>query len=240
MLTRALPLTLLLLLVAPACGGAASSYDAAPSSSYYGAERLEMAVATDSGGGAHEFSDDEVSGELDRKFVRNARIEMEVDDEDDFLPTLERARALTREFKGYVSGETERSITMMIPTARLDPFLEGLAKLGEITSKNVNVRDVTANYVDLKIQIDNLRRMRQRLQELVQQSVSVSEVLEVEKELRRVTQELERLEGQMRVMERDTSFATVTLSLEEDVDPGPVGWIFYGTYHAVKWLFVWD
>ena len=41
-------------------------------------------------------------------------------------------------------------------------------------------------------------------------------------------------------MKNQLTFATIAISLEESVTPGPVGWVFYGVYTGVKWLFVWD
>ncbi len=34
--------------------------------------------------------------------------------------------------------------------------------------------------------------------------------------------------------------STINLTLETPTRPGPVGWIFYGLYKGVYWLFVWD
>lgn len=83
---------------------------------------------------------------------------------------------------------------------------------------------------DIPVTIDKARELARKVQD----------VLEVEKELSRVTLELERLKGQMRTMKRETTYASFRLSVEEEVTPGPLGWVFYGSYKAVKWLFVWD
>ena len=44
----------------------------------------------------------------------------------------------------------------------------------------------------------------------------------------------------MRVLSGRVAMATISVDLEEDVSPGPIGWIGYGIYRGVKWLFVWD
>jgi predicted nucleic acid-binding Zn-ribbon protein len=131
-------------------------------------------------------------------------------------------------------------VTLRVPAGRLEELLAAANQAGEVTEQNIRVQDVTANYVDLKIRIDNLQRLRKRLQELVEAGSTVQEILEVEKELARVTRELEQLEGQMRVLENQVSYATLTVYFQNDISPGPIGWVFYGAYSAVKWLFVWD
>ena len=44
----------------------------------------------------------------------------------------------------------------------------------------------------------------------------------------------------MRVLENQTTFAAIHLAVDENVTPGPLGWVFYGLFLGVKWLFVWD
>ncbi len=173
-----------------------------------------------------------------RKLIRNARLTLELNDEDDFPSTVETIGALADAMGGYMQNESTDSATILVPTDRLDEALEEVSKLGKVSSKYVSVVDATSRYVDTQIRIQNLKKMRHRLTELVNQSTSVKEVLEVEKELARVTTELERIEGQMRLLTQQTSFATINVSLEERVKPGPLGWIFYGLGKGVKWLFI--
>lgn len=247
------------LALAVGCGTAGSSYESSPSSApYYGSSDAVTLAQADSEG--ERFDDVEVSGNLsgsekraaeapraqagpvdmDQKLVRNAYLSLEVDDEEDFEPAIRKMTELARNMDGYVASESKTSILFKIPTTRLDEALAAIKKLGKVTHSDVTVQDVTAQYVDLQIRIDNLKRLRTRLQELLLAGQNVQEVLEVEKELARVTRELEQLEGQMRLLQNQVGYATVSVSLEESVTPGPIGWVFYGTYKAVKWLFVWD
>lgn len=238
------------------CSSAGSSYDSSPPSAYYGStEAVALAqvdsehrfdsvdVKSDSLGGAQASQAPRQQAgpvDLDQKLVRNAYLTVETDDEEDFEPAIRKLAELARSLDGYVASESKTSILFKIPTTRLDEALEAVKRLGKVTNANVTVQDVTAQYVDLQIRIDNLRRLRTRLQELLIAGQNVQEVLEVEKELARVTRELEQLEGQMRLLQNQVGYATVSVDLEESVSPGPIGWIFYGTYKAVKWLFVWD
>lgn len=176
----------------------------------------------------------------ERKLVRNAWMTVEVSDEDDFAPTLKRAVKIAESLDGYVQAETQQSITMLVPTDRLAEAVVQVEKLGEVTRREISVQDVSASYLNLQIRIDNLRRMRVRLTELVQQATEVKDILEVERELSRVTLELESLEGQLRFMDKQTTYATLHLAVEESVSPGPIGWVFYGIGMGIKWLFVWD
>jgi len=176
----------------------------------------------------------------ERKFVRNASLTLEVKDDDDFEPTLEEAGKIAKSLDGYVQAETSTSMTMLVPTERLDDAMERLEKLGKVEYRDVRVVDVTAKFFDLQIRIDNLKRLRERLTDLIGETNDVKQILEIERELSRVTTELERLEGQMRLLGQQTTYATIRISLTERVRPGPLGWVFYGIGLGIKWLFVWD
>jgi hypothetical protein len=178
--------------------------------------------------------------DYDRKFVKTAWIDLEVGDEDEFEPTVSRVQEVAEGLGGYAVEISNDSITTKVPTERLDEALVAITSLAEVTHRNVRVSDVTSRYVDLQIRIANLEKVRDRLQELVEQGEDVKAILEVEKELNRVTADLERQKGQMRMLSNQVTFATIHVNVEESVTPGPIGWIFYGGYHAVKWLFVWD
>ena len=188
-----------------------------------------------------EAADQSRGGLVDgRKLKRTAYLTIEVDDEERIPEVVDKARQKALDFDGYVASESTDSIEVMVPTERLDQVLAELDGTGEVVSKRVSVEDVTSQYVDLKVRIDNLEKTRQRLKQLMSRAQNVEETLKVEKELTRVTTELEQLKGQMRRMKRETTYARLHVHVEKDVRPGPIGWVFYGLYRGVKWLFIWD
>ena len=174
-----------------------------------------------------------------QKIVRDASLGLEVSDESKIAPVLASAHTTAAMFGGYVSNETSTSIIFKVPTDKLDAALtRAVPKNVTVTRHDITARDVTASYVDLSIRIDNARRLQVRLREIEGQTQDVARLLEIERELARVTEELESLEGQMRVMENETTYASVSLDVSTAIKPGPIGYVFYGLYTGVKWLFV--
>ena len=108
-----------------------------------------------------------------------------------------------------------------------------------MAKKRTSAVDVTDDFYDLQVRLENARLEQSKLKELYAKAVSVDEMLKVEKELARVTTDLEVLEGRMRLMENQTSYATISVHVSKRVRPGPVGWVFFGLYKGVKWLLVW-
>lgn len=210
---------LAVLLLSTACGSAKAVYRPTP------------ALAEVSGGGG---------APAQRLMIKRANLTLEVGDEDEFEKTGEAIEAIAKELKGYVVSRQNRNVNLRVPAPSLEAALDAIGKLGEVTYRNVSADDVTAQVTDLKVRIDNLKTLRTRLKGLVDKADQVKDLIELEKELARVTGELERLEAQERGLERDVAMSQISVHIEEDVSPGPIGWVFYGLYRGVKWLFVWD
>ena len=127
-------------------------------------------------------------------------------------PNLDKARAdmdkILQRYGGYIGELTTSSpaeaarkltATLRVPGNQLDAALADLKKLGRVESESQSGQDVTAQYVDLEARVSNSRKSEQRLLELLQQRTGkLSEVLEVETELSRVREQIERMEGERR------------------------------------------
>lgn len=175
-----------------------------------------------------------------RRLIRDGWLLIEVDGDEDRARVLARARSLAEERGGFIAAETQTSVSLRLPSEQLDPTMEALARGEDVLDRGSRVQEVTAQYVDLATRIHSQRRLKTRLQELLGRAGEVKDVLEIEKELARVTEELERLEGRMRVLDEQIDFAAIELTMQERASPGPLGWVFYGLFKGIKWLFVWD
>jgi hypothetical protein len=155
--------------------------------------------------------------------LRTAQVTLET-------PNLDTARAemdkIVQRYGGYVGQLTTSSpsdsarkltATLRIPGNQLGSALADLKKLGRVESESQSGQDVTAQYVDLEARLSNSRKSEQRLLELLQQRTGkLSDVLEVETELSRVREEIERMEGERRLLSKQVEFATVNATVTED------------------------
>ena len=175
-----------------------------------------------------------------RKMIWNASMDLTVPKDRDVEPAVEKARALAEGMGGYASSESTGGLVLRVPNPRLREAMSAIEKLGEVAEKHVSGDDVTSDYQDLEVRIENAKKFQERLRDLASKSATVEELLAVEKEQARVTTELEQLEARMRLMQSQTSLATLHLSVSKKVRPGPIGWVFVGAYRTVKWFFIWD
>ena len=145
-------------------------------------------------------------------------------------PNLDKARAdmdkILQRYGGYIGELTTSSpaeaarkltATLRVPGNQLDAALADLKKLGRVESESQSGQDVTAQYVDLEARLSNSRKGEQRLLELLQQRTGkLSDVLEVETELSRVREQIERMEGERRLLSKQVQFATVNATVTEE------------------------
>lgn len=153
------------------------------------------------------------------EIVKTARMEIAVGDQG-----LDRSRSEVRDTVDRAGGfieSSERSprsatLTVRIPVARFEAVLDRFEDLGEVRQQSVSGEDVSAELVDLEARLRHWQAQEAVLLELMEQATSVSESIEVRRELVPVQETIERLEGRLRVLEDDVEFSTVNLFL---VDP---------------------
>jgi hypothetical protein len=98
----------------------------------------------------------------------------------------------------------------------LDRFLQKLRGLGELKNQTLGTEDVTKAYFDTDARLKNAHVMEQRLIEMLNTKTGkVSDLLQVEKELGRVREEIEKMQGDLKYWDSQVQLATVTISLAE-------------------------
>lgn len=186
------------------------------------------AVANDLPGASYLFrkSGDEQKGgprndspaPIDRLLVYRGRVRVEV------TTPEESARAFlqkVREWGGHLAQQTGATFVVRVPAASFDEAYAWLCAQGRVLDEQREASDVTDEFVDLGIRIDNCRRARDRLLEVLQKATAVEDILKVEAELRRVTEELERMEGRKKLLADQVAMATLEGSFAPKSEPPP-------------------
>jgi hypothetical protein len=161
-------------------------------------------------------------GKVQRKIIYTANVDLVVE-EFDGVP--EKIEELAAQFDGRVARSSVSGSpgsprsgqwTVRVPVARFDAFLAAAQKIGEVRSVSKDSKDVTEEYVDVEARIRNRKRTEERLVRLLEDATGkLDDVLKVERELNRVREEIERVEGRLRVLEDLTSMTTVDIRVTE-------------------------
>lgn len=122
-----------------------------------------------------------------------------------------------KELNGYVAESRmvkERAyVIVKVPSGSLEDFMERVRGLGKVLSEETSARDVTEQYIDLEARLENAKREEKRLLEILNMAKTVDEVLKVEEYLKRIREEIERLEAQKKYLERRVEYATVLVEI---------------------------
>ncbi|MBN2603386.1 MAG: DUF4349 domain-containing protein [Candidatus Thermoplasmatota archaeon] len=147
---------------------------------------------------------------------------------------------IAKKYNGYIVEQTNGMSTIRIPSKNQIEALSTIEGMGKVSKKELSGKDVTEEYEDLNIKLETLEKARKRYLELLDKAEDVKATLEVEKELERVNKEIDLLKGKLTSMTHLIEYITIEVRTEKTVRPGPLGWIFYGVYKGIAWLFVWE
>ncbi len=171
-----------------------------------------------------------------RKLVRTGQLTVEVGGYDE---AAAKASAIAESHGGYVAeaqasrGSHDRqqgTITVRVPAERFSAAFAAFKALGKVKAESVATQDVTKAYSDLETRLRVKRDAAERLRDILRtRTARLSDVLEAERELGRVTEEIERMEGERRFYDQQVALSTITVALQEPqsvVEPGvltPIG-----------------
>jgi hypothetical protein len=127
---------------------------------------------------------------------------------------IEATLKLARELGGYLVRRDDQTIIVRVPAAKYREALDAVGKLGDVLHREENAQDVTDEFFDLQVRVQNARALRQRLEQLLAQAKNVEEALMVERALSRVTEEIERLEGRLKLLRELVAFSTITIEFK--------------------------
>jgi hypothetical protein len=170
-----------------------------------------------------------------RLIVRTGQASIEVDS---LEPAMTELRRIVQRAGGFVADASVQSgrnqlrqatLELKVPSTRFDELTEGLQPIGRLEFVNVGAEDVSEEFVDLTARVANGRRLEERLVELLRtRTGKLQDVLSVERELARVREEIERMEGRLRYLQTSAQLSTLSVSLHEPVPivathgPGPI------------------
>lgn len=160
---------------------------------------------------------------LGRSVIYSGQLSVEVNDVN---TTVQKIQSDVSRMNGFIAdlyivkGERSKSGTMTIrvPKDRFFRAIHLIEQLGEVKDKRVSSQDVTETQIDLQARLNNAHATEKRLLDILEKSVNVKDILQVENELARVRGEIERIQGQLTFLERRIEFSTITVFI---IEPAP-------------------
>lgn len=174
-----------------------------------------------------------------RMVLRSGQASVEVDSLEVAVGAVQQ---LARSAGGFVANSSlqatkqlahSATLQLRLPAEQLDAALAGLRSLGRVESVNVEAEDVGEEYVDVTARTANDRRLESRLLDiLAHRTGRLKDVLDVEQQLARVREEIERYQGRLRYLQQHAALSTLAVTVHEpvtvvgQVDSGVMGAAF--------------
>ncbi|MCU1498334.1 MAG: putative lipoprotein [Acidimicrobiales bacterium] len=124
---------------------------------------------------------------------------------------------------GYVADSTTTAsgdspsgtVTVRVPSTSFDKLLVELRKLGKVESVTQKGTEVSAQYTDLQARLSAQTATRDRLNVVLSKATTVPDILSVQDRITQVQTEIEQLQGQLRLLDDQTSMGTLAVSVAE-------------------------
>ena len=146
---------------------------------------------------------------FDRLLAKTAEMKIVVPREDE---AVARCLVSLESCGGYLAVRGGSKLTCRVPVAAFDAFCAELRTAGSVIEDLVRVDDVTEQHRDLAIRLENSKRSRDRLLVLLEKAEKVEDLLKIEAEVRRLTDEIETMTAQLKDLDSKIAFSVVTVA----------------------------
>lgn len=209
-------------------GGGVAAASRAPEKALLGSEEgvAGGVPGTANGGGAAPAAGGGVSSvgslpPVGPDIVKTAGISIEVK-KGGFETAFNAATTIAGRYGGYVEDSSMQGIkaksgelTIRVPASAFDQAMNDLRGLGSVEGQSISGQDVTSQFVDLNARLRTWEAQEAVLLRLMRRATSIESTLRVQNQLQDVQFRIEQIKGQLRLLENQTSLATIDVSLRE-------------------------
>jgi hypothetical protein len=147
--------------------------------------------------------------------------------------SMKRIEALAKSMGGFLAKREDMTIVVRVPADRFDDALHDVEKIGDMLHRNISAEDVTEEFRDLEVRLKASKAVQERLTQLLSKATKVEESIAIERELDRITMEIDRIEGRIKFLRDRAAFSTLTITFQpkstENVSQGafkmPTPWL---------------
>lgn len=154
----------------------------------------------------------------DKKIVKTATLQAEVIDFSLYSQGLvQRVKALG----GYISQEQqnqtdyriENTVTIKVPVSQFDQAVATLLKdVQKVDTRQISSEDVTSAYIDSKSRLEAKKEVRLRYLELLKSARNMKDIIEVQKEINYIQEEIEMVTGRINYLGHASAMSTIHLT----------------------------
>ena len=175
-----------------------------------------------------EVAKNEVPGEvispkktdtISKKIIKNGDMEIAVSN---LLEAKKKVSEIIKNNKAYLQSETFRNsdtseninLVIRVPHQNFDAIINSFSDgIGSVEAKTVKAEDVTEEYTDVSIKLENKRIYLEKYREMLKNAASTKDILEIQENIRALEDEIDVAEGRLRFIDDRVNYSTLELLL---------------------------
>ena len=175
-----------------------------------------------------EVAKNEVPGEvispkktdtISKKIIKNGDMEIAVSN---LLEAKNKISEIIKNNKAYLQSETFRNsdtseninLVIRVPHQNFDAIINSFSDgIGSVEAKTVKAEDVTEEYTDVSIKLENKRIYLEKYREMLKNAASTKDILEIQENIRALEDEIDVAEGRLRFIDDRVNYSTLELLL---------------------------
>jgi len=164
-----------------------------------------------------------------KKIIKTAFLNIEVKQYKDFTTVLQE---IVIKSGGYIAKEEQsqsdyklgNTVEIKVPVDQFDPVVNSLASVALKTNeRKIQSEDVTAAVVDTRSRLEARKQVRLKYLDLLTQAKNMSEILQVQKEIDDIQEEIEAASGRINYLTHAAALSTIRLTYFQVLNPGAIG-----------------
>lgn len=199
-----------------------------------GAADSGSAASQGSGGASGAKAGETTTEVAAQKLVRNATLSLQVKDIGEATAKVRAVnvaadgviisenigsyRDAATEPKEGVNPSTYAVLVISVPVGKLDATLDELQNVGKVLDRRSDTENVTAEYVDVQARVGSMNKSVARVQDLIDQTNDIDQLMRLEQELSQRQADLEAVEARLASLDRQTARSPITINLATEPD----------------------
>lgn len=152
-----------------------------------------------------------------KKLIKDGFVEFETSDIEKTKAQIMTASAANN---AYIASDKQNSsadkisytLIVRIPASKFDSFLNSATKdVRYFDHKQIDVKDVTAEYFDVETRLKTKKEIELRYRELLKKASTIKDILSIETELGTIRTEIESGEGQLKLLADQVQYSTLRI-----------------------------
>lgn len=168
-------------------------------------------------------SNETVTNSIQKKIIRNGELTVQVTDT---KKAQQQIKEHLKKYNAYIQTESfenletaENSIfTIRVPHENFDQLLSSFStdNIGVTVSKRITSDDVTEDYTDVSIRMQNKKLYLDKYRNLLSQASKTEDILKIQENIRTLEEEIESSEGRLRYIDDRVKYSTLQLTLTKE------------------------